>query len=57
VKGVQELYNSEGRKNVKHFILILGSKGPTRNVLLTDDKPKQEPFGFSIKCEKSNLCP
>jgi hypothetical protein len=37
VKGVQELYNSEGRKNVKHFILILGSKGPTRNVLLTDD--------------------
>jgi hypothetical protein len=37
VKGVQELYNSEGRKNVKDFILILGSKGPTRNVLLTDD--------------------
>ena len=22
---------------MKHFILILGSKGPTRNVLLTDD--------------------
>ena len=37
VKGVHELYNFEGRKNVKDFILILGSKGPTRNVLLTDD--------------------
>jgi hypothetical protein len=37
VKGVHDLYNSEGRKNVKDFILILGSKGPTRNVLLTDD--------------------
>jgi hypothetical protein len=37
VKGVQELYNSEGRKHVKDFILILGSKGPTRNALLTDD--------------------
>jgi hypothetical protein len=36
VKGVHELYNFEGRKNVKDFILILGSKGPTRNVLLTD---------------------
>jgi len=37
VKGVQELYNSEGRKHAKDFILILDSKGPTRYVLLTDD--------------------
>ena len=36
-KVVQELYNSEGRKNVKVYIFILDSKGHTEYVLLTDD--------------------
>lgn len=37
VKGVNKLYNSEGRNNAKDFILILDSKGHTEYVLLTDD--------------------
>ena len=36
-KVVQELYNSEGRKNVKVYIFILDSKGHTEYVLLTHD--------------------
>jgi hypothetical protein len=36
-KVVQELYNSEGRKNVKVYICILDSNGHTEYVLLTHD--------------------
>jgi hypothetical protein len=36
-KVVQELYNSEGRKNVKVYIFILDSNGHTEYVLLTHD--------------------